>query len=166
MQKLRLRDILQIAYSVFNKGKSPRPPLFPLFNSLEVLSSALDKAKLLVRNFSENSNLHDLGISLPVFPSRSNLKLHNTSVTPKIVKKIITNLDLSKASDPDCIPVMVLKNCEPELSYILAEVFDMCLKGSSFPDYWKVSLVFPVFKNVEERFAAKNYHPVKSSLCG
>ena len=83
-----------------------------------------------------------------------------------MVKKIITNLDLSKASDPYCIPVMVLKNCEPELSYILAEVFDMCLKGSSFPDYWKVSFVFPVFKNFEERFAAKNYHPVKSSLCG
>ena len=29
------------------------------------------------------------------------------------------NLHLSKASGPDCIPVVVLKNCEPELSYIL-----------------------------------------------
>ena len=28
------------------------------------------------------------------------------------------NLDW-KASGPDCIPVVVLKNCEPELSYIL-----------------------------------------------
>ena len=37
-----------------------------------------------------------------------------------MVQKIITNLDLSQASGPDCIPVMVLKNCEPELSYILA----------------------------------------------
>ena len=32
------------------------------------------------------------------------------------------NLDLSKASGPDCIPAVVLKNCEPELSYILAEL--------------------------------------------
>ena len=31
------------------------------------------------------------------------------------------NLDLSKASGPDCSPVVVLKNCEPELSYILAD---------------------------------------------
>ena len=28
------------------------------------------------------------------------------------------NLDLSKASGPDCSPVVVLKICEPELSYI------------------------------------------------
>ena len=27
-------------------------------------------------------------------------------------------LDLSKASDPDCILVVVLKNCEPERSYM------------------------------------------------
>ena len=45
-----------------------------------------------------------------------------------MVKKVITNLDSSKASGPDCIPVVVLKNCEPELSYILAELFNMCLK--------------------------------------
>ena len=61
------------------------------------------------------------------------------------------NLDLSKASGPDCIPVVVLKNCEPELSYILAELFKKCLKESCFPDCWKVSSVVPVFENVGER---------------
>ena len=65
-----------------------------------------------------------------------------------MLKKVITNVDLSKASGPDCIPVVVLKNCEPELSYILAELFNKCLKESCFPDCWKVSSVVPVFKNV------------------
>ena len=77
-----------------------------------------------------------------------------------MVKKVIMNLDLSKASGPDCIPVVVLKNCEPELSYILAELFNKCLKESSFPNCWKVSSVAPVFKNVGERSTAKNYCPV------
>ena len=77
-----------------------------------------------------------------------------------MVKKVITNLDSSKASGPDCIPVVVLKNCEPELSYILAILFNMCLRESCFPDCWKVSSVGPVFKNVRERSAAKNYRPV------
>ena len=45
-----------------------------------------------------------------------------------MVKKIITNLDSSKASGPDCIPGVVLKNCEPGLSFILAEFFNMYLK--------------------------------------
>ena len=55
---------------------------------------------------------------------------------------------------------MVLKNCEPELSYILAELFIKCLKESCFPDCWKVSLVLLVFKNVGERSTAKNCRPV------
>ena len=101
-----------------------------------------------------------MGISLPVFPSRTNLKLHNISVTLKMVKKVIMNLDSSKVSRPDCIPSVVLKNCEPELSYILAELFSKCLKESCFPDSWKVSSVFPVFRNVREKSIAKNYHPV------
>ena len=77
-----------------------------------------------------------------------------------MVKKIIANLDSSKASGPDCIPVVVLRNSEPELSFILAELSNMCLKESCFPDCWKVSLVVPVFKNVGERSTAKNYRPV------
>ena len=71
------------------------------------------------------------------------------------------SLDLSKSSGPPCIPVVVpVKNCEPELSYTLAKLFNKCLKGSCFPDYWKISLVFPVFMNTGERSTAKNYHPL------
>ena len=55
---------------------------------------------------------------------------------------------------------MVLTNSEAELSYILAELFNKCLKVSVFPDCWKVSAVVPVFKNVRERSTVKNYHPV------
>ena len=148
-------DFWRIANSVLNKGKSAIPPLF---NGPEVLSFASDNAKLFAKNFSKNSD--DSGISLPVFPSRTNLKLHNISITPKMVKKVITNLDSSKVSGPDCIPVVVLKNCKPELSCILAKLFNKCLKESCFTDCRKVSSVVPVFKNVGERSTAKNYHPV------
>ena len=81
-----------------------------------MLSSGSGKARFFAGNFSKNSNLDDSDISLPVSPSRTNLKLHNISVTRKMVRKVVMNLDLSKASGPDCIPVVVLKNCEPELS--------------------------------------------------
>ena len=52
-----------------------------------------------------------------------------------------------------------LKNCEPELSYIIAELFN-CLKESCFPDCWKVLSVVPVLRNIGERSTAKNYHPI------
>ena len=90
----------------------------PPFNRQEVLSPASDKAKLFADNFSLSSNLDNSGIYLPAFPSRTNLKLHNISVTLKMVRKVVMNLDLSKASGPNCVPVVVLKNCEMELSNI------------------------------------------------
>ena len=123
-----------------------------------MFSSTSAKAKLFAENFCKNSNVDDSGISLPVFPSRPNLKLYNISVTRKMVKKVIINLDLPKASGPNCIPVMVLKNFEPELSHVLAELFNKRLKESCFPDCWKASSVVPVFKNVGERSTTKNYH--------
>ena len=141
-------------HSVLNKAKSAKPPVF---NNPELLSSTSDKAKLFAENFSKNSNLDDSGISLPVFPSRTNLKLHNISVTPKLVEKVIMNLDLSKTSGPDCSSVVVLRNYELELSKILAELYNKCLKQSCFPDFWKVSLMVPVFKNIAERSTAKKY---------
>ena len=102
-QKLGSRDFWRIANSVLNKGKSAIPPLF---NGPEVLSFASDKAKLFAENFSKNSNFDDSGISLPVFPSRTSLKLHNIFVMPKMVKMVIMNLDLSKPSGCDCIPMV------------------------------------------------------------
>ena len=128
-QKPGSRDFWQIANIVLNKGKSAIPPLFI---GLEVLSSASDKAKLFAENFSMNSNLDDSGISLPAFPCRTDLKLHNISVTRKMVRKVVMKLNMSKASGPDCIPMVVLKSCQPALSYILAELFNKCLKELAF----------------------------------
>ena len=88
-QKLGPCDFWRIDNIVLNKGKSTIPPLL---NDSEVLSSASGKAKIFAENFSKNSNLADSGISLLVFASRTNLKLHNISVIPKMVKKVIMNL--------------------------------------------------------------------------
>ena len=103
--KLGSQDFWQITNSVLNKGKSA---ILPLFNSPEVLSSAFKKAKWFTETFSKNPkksflrNLDDSGISLLVFPSRTNLKHQSISITPTMVKKVIMNLDLPKASVPYC----------------------------------------------------------------
>ena len=76
-----------------------------------------------------------------------------------MVKKLITNLDSSKASGPDCIPVAVPMICELDLSYILAELFSNCLKQSCFPDCWKGSSVVSVFKNVGKKSTSKKLLP-------
>ena len=92
---------------------------------------------------------------IPSFPRN----LAHGTVTPKKVKRVITNLYSSKASGPDYIRVVILKNCESQLSYILAEFFSVCLKWSYFPDCWKISLVVPVF-----RMLGKNLHLKTTAL--
>ena len=82
-QKLDTWDFWQIANSVLNRVKSAIPSVFI---GVGVLHSVSDKAKIFARNFSKNSNLDDSYNSLPVFSSRTHLKLHNISVTPKMVK--------------------------------------------------------------------------------
>ena len=73
----------------------------------EVLSSEPDEAKLIAEITHPDS-------SLPASPSRIKLKLSNTFLTPKMVK-VIAVLDFSWACCPDCIPVVILKNCEPRV---------------------------------------------------
>ena len=53
-------------------------------------------------------------MSLPIFLSRTNVKIINIFISPKLVK-VKTNLDSLKVSGPDCIPVIVLRKCESEL---------------------------------------------------
>ena len=130
-------------------------PLHLLYTTQRCCLLHLDKAKLFPENFSKDSYLDDSGISLLVFPSRTNLKLHNISVTAKMVKKVIMNLDLSNAPSPDCIPVVVLKSCEPGLSNVLVKLFHKCPNKSCFPECWKFSSVITVFMNVGESLLLK-----------
>ena len=89
-------------------------------------------------------NISSSLIHLHAFSSRTTLRLYDTPAIPKLVKEGITDLDLSTIAGLDCISEVVLKNCEPERSYIQ--------KAELFPVY--------AFKNGEERPTAKNYRPV------
>ena len=69
------------------------------------------------------------------------------------------NLDLSKTSGSDCIPLVVLKNCAPEFSYILVELFNKSLKGVTLKRGVPTQLVYlfvysyiVVFGQVSETF--------------
>ena len=105
--------------------------LLYLFNGLEVLPSV--KQNCLLKIFLKTLILM-IQVCLCLLYPLINLKLLNFSLTPNSVKKVKANLDLSKASGPGSFPVVVLKNCESELSYILAKVFNMCMIESSFLD--------------------------------
>ena len=102
----------------------------PLFNGSKISPVGSNKAKFFAEIFSTIIDLDDQGISLPkvyLFLSRTNLKLFNVLVTPKLLKKVIADLDSSK------VPGLNFE--EPEPSYLLSNLVNMWLKESCFPDY-------------------------------
>ena len=91
-------------------------------------------------------------------PSLSrNLALRTFGELPIILSIKVNLLYLSYSTTWRCCLLHLIKqNC-------LVKTFLRTLilmKEFCFPNCWKVSLVFPVFKNVGERSTAKNYCPV------
>ena len=120
-----------------------------------MLVSASYKVKLFAEIFFINSNLDDLRIFLPIFLSRTNLRLYSICVTPMLGKKVVIDLVSSGESGPDFIPVMVLNKYESGLSQILADLFNNYLKQYCFRDCWKISSVIPLFKNAGKSFCSQ-----------
>lgn len=94
---------------------------------------------------SKNFHIDNSDISLPAFPCQIYLKLYDILVTPMLVK-VITHLESAKAPGPDCIPVVVPKNFEPELwyiAYLIFSIVNICVKKSCFPVFL-VCLLWPL----------------------
>ena len=75
-----------------------------------------------------------------------------------MVSHRIYDIDASKATGPDRIPVIVLEMCPPDLSPVLAKLYNKCLAESCFPSCWKSSPVVAVFRNDGERSDPGKYH--------
>ena len=156
-QRLGSRQFWKITNSVLHRGKSPIPTLL---NGPEVLVSSADKASLFGRMFASNSNLDDLNHPVPLFESRTESALSCLKITVREVRSFISALSVDKATGPDEIPIIVLKNTAPELAPILAKLFNRCISEGCFPTSWKLSSVCPVFKNSGVRTDPNKYRPV------
>ena len=85
------------------------------------------------------------------FPSHTEQRL----ITKNISAKIVT-----RATGPNRNPAIVVKMCYPEISPVLAKLYNKCLAESCFPFCWKSSSVVPVLKNDGERFDPGKYCPI------
>ena len=156
-QRLGAKDFWKTCNRVLKKSKSSSTPLVNVDGSVSVSSDS--KAQRLCDQFASNSTINDTGVQLPTFPPRTQHSLPLPRISSKRVQKIIFQLDSSKASGPDSIPVTVLQHCAPELSSILSKIFNLCLKTCTFPTCWKQAIVVPVPKKGDLTNAA-NYRPI------
>ena len=104
--------------------------------------------------------LDDSGHPFPYFPHMTNTYLDNFDISSKKFAAVIAQLDPSKATGPDGIPVVVLQKCSPELSPVLSKLYPKCVSESCFPSCWEFPSVIPVFKNSGERSDPRNYRHI------
>ena len=156
-ETLGSKEFWRITNKVLGRGKAAIPTLIE--GPTQVISST-DKANIFASKFAAHSTLNDLGYPLPDFPPVTDEKLSDFKVSAGQVESLIKELDATKATGPDNIPVVVLKHLSPELSPILAKLFNRCLNERCFPTSWKTSAVCPVFKNAGDKSAPSQYRPI------
>ena len=75
------------------------------------------------------------------------------------VFKLLSKLDVTKATGLDQISNKVLKLAAPVIYKQLTDLFNLSLKSREYPDDWRLAKVSPVFK-AGERNDPNNYRPI------
>ncbi|XP_055618753.1 uncharacterized protein LOC129763574 [Toxorhynchites rutilus septentrionalis] len=85
------------------------------------------------------------------------------SISGEDVRKASLRLKNSISDGPDGIPSLVIKKCIVVLFAPLATIFNISLNSGIFPEIWKFSFVFPIFKKGDKQ-SVSNYRGI-AALC-
>ena len=88
--------------------------------------------------------------------------MHNFFISPTSrfeVFNLISKLKTRKASGPNSIPTVILKQFNNEISNILSDLFNLSFSTGVFPDILKTSSVLPLFKK-GSKLSCGNYRPI------
>ncbi len=132
------------------------PPILGQDGTLH--SNPTEKANIFVKTFALNSTLDDSSkippFSPPIHPSMKPIQF-----TPTSVQKALSSLQANKASGPDKIPPIVLKNCSHQMAPILSHLYNVSYCSAHFPTSWKHTHIFPIPKK-GDRSNPNNYRPI------
>ncbi|XP_077991091.1 uncharacterized protein LOC144445425 [Glandiceps talaboti] len=80
-------------------------------------------------------------------------------ITESGVYKLLSTLNVSKASGPDGLPNYILKELALELTPAMTCLFNQSLSNGQLPDDWKSANVSPIYKN-DDKHLASNHRPI------
>ena len=123
-----------------------------------------EKAETLNSFFSQCFNrsvppLH----SPPSFYNSDMSEFESLFCSPPEIEEMLLLLDTSKATGPDGVSALMLKNTATSIAPSLCELFNMSISSGVIPQEWKMSNVIPIYKS-GGKTEANNYRPI-SLLC-
>ena len=109
------------------------------------MTDTLDKANICLRQF-QSAFIREVDSEIPCKGASLFNHMGEIMVDPKWVSKLLNNLNINKASGPDCLSARMLKECtcRSEIAHILALIYNESLAQSTVPDDWRHANVAPI----------------------
>ena len=130
----------------------------PLLKNDILENDSKQKAEILLHQFSSVFTKPKEG-DMPNVKRHVDSSLTDITIATPGVAKLLRNIKTSKASGPDNIPNIVLKECATELSPAVSCLFQCSLDSGSLPSDWTNANIAPIYKK-GDRHKAENYRPV------
>ena len=130
----------------------------PLYDDGQLHNDSKSLAEILLRQFSSVFTPKIPG-PMPEVKNHVAESLVHITIDIKGTENLLKKINPSKASGPDQIPNLVLKECAQELSPAVTYLFQTSLNTGTLPQDWTDANVAPVFKK-GDRHQAENYRPV------
>ncbi len=92
-------------------------------------------------------------------------KIPNLIINEVDVFELLNSLDTTKATGPDNVSNVFLKNCAAGLAKPLCIIFNMSLQTGKFPKKWKLANVCPIFKSKGDKKVCDFYRPISLLPC-
>jgi len=148
--------------SIGSSQKSLSGPMLDKHGNLITDNGA--KAELLNDFFVSQSVLNSDSVSLPQEFRTSTNAIGPLTFLPEDVYKILSTLDINKATGSDGIGNHLLREAAVPLAQPLAELLNFSLSLGIFPTAWKVAQVVPIFKK-NDPLLCTNYRPISLLPC-
>ena len=106
-------------------------------------------------NFSDHPSIQKIKENTPV-----EIEIFSfTPVSSDTVEKVISNLNVKKATGVDNISAKIIKACAPVVSIAISNLINISFRSCEFPAGLKRAQVIPLFKK-KDPLNKENYHPV------
>ena len=117
----------------------------PVKENGQLHSDSRRKAEILNNQFCSVLNSEDT-TNIPKLPGPTNTEMPKFEITVQGITKLLVNLNGGKASGPDELPNVILKNATNGISPFLKIIFVQSLQTGKLPDDWVEANVAPVLK--------------------
>ena len=136
----------------------------PLKVNNQLLTDDQDKAQALSNQFESVFTRENKDVPNPSMTGNPFPEMPPIIVDIGGVRKLLANIDTSKAIGPDQIPNQALKLAADEIAPVLQHIFQQSLDSGVLPEDWKRAQIAAIYKKGDTTNPA-NYRPVSLTLC-